>query len=134
MKRIHEIAQKCKLFFRFLERSDIYTALILVLVGFGGFGLGRLSLTEESRIPPQIRYNFAGVGETFTVSPDSSLDPSPYSLNPSPLVASKNGTKYYYPWCGGVSRISPANLVSFPSEEDAKAKGYTPASNCKGLK
>jgi hypothetical protein len=50
------------------------------------------------------------------------------------IVASKNGTKYYYSWCGGASRISEKNKITFSSIEEARSLGYTPASNCKGLK
>ena len=48
-------------------------------------------------------------------------------------VASKNGTKYYLPWCGGVKNIKEENKVWFSSKEEAEAKGYGPAANCKGL-
>jgi hypothetical protein len=50
------------------------------------------------------------------------------------VVASKNGTKYHYPWCTGAKQISEKNLIKFSSIAEARAKGYTPASNCKGLK
>ena len=48
------------------------------------------------------------------------------------LMGSRNGTKYYFPWCG--SNIAEKNKIWFNSEEEAKAKGYEPAANCKGLK
>lgn len=48
-------------------------------------------------------------------------------------VGSKSGTRYYLPWCGGVKNIKPENLVYFASKEEAEAKGYTPAKNCKGI-
>jgi hypothetical protein len=49
------------------------------------------------------------------------------------LVASKSGTKVYYVWCSGVSRIKPENKVYFDTVEEALNKGYKPASNCPGL-
>lgn len=48
-------------------------------------------------------------------------------------VASKNGTRYYLPWCGGVSRIKEENRVWFQTKEEAEARGLTPAKNCPGL-
>lgn len=51
----------------------------------------------------------------------------------SPVVASKNGMKYYAPDCPGVNRISIDNKVWFASADAARAQGYTPASNCDGL-
>jgi hypothetical protein len=50
------------------------------------------------------------------------------------LVASKNGTKYYFPWCAAASKIAEGNKVWFNSEAEARAKGLQPAANCKGLK
>jgi hypothetical protein len=53
--------------------------------------------------------------------------------NGGQVVASKNGTKYHYPWCAGAKQIAEKNKISFPSIEAARAAGYTPAANCKGL-
>ncbi|HQU07789.1 MAG: hypothetical protein B7X04_00900 [Parcubacteria group bacterium 21-54-25] len=49
------------------------------------------------------------------------------------VVASKNGSRYYLPWCGGANRISTVNKVWFSSKKSAEAAGYTPAANCKGI-
>jgi hypothetical protein len=49
------------------------------------------------------------------------------------VVGSKNGTKYHYPWCAGAQTIKEENKIFFASIEEARAKGYTPAANCKGL-
>ena len=49
------------------------------------------------------------------------------------LVGSTGGTKYHFPWCSGAKTISEANKIYFASKADAESKGYTPASNCKGL-
>ena len=49
-------------------------------------------------------------------------------------VASKNGTKYHFPWCSGAKSISEVNKIWFNSVEEARASGYAPAANCKGLK
>lgn len=48
-------------------------------------------------------------------------------------VASKNGSAYYLPWCGGVSRIKEENKVWFATKEEAEANGYRPAKTCKGI-
>ncbi len=49
------------------------------------------------------------------------------------VVASKSGTKYYFPWCGTVKRIKEENKIWFPNREAAEAAGYEPAANCKGM-
>lgn len=46
------------------------------------------------------------------------------------IVASKNGTKYYFIWCGGVGRINEENKVYFSTEAEAKESGYELAVNC----
>jgi len=52
---------------------------------------------------------------------------------PEVVVASRAGTKYYLPTCAGVDKISDDNKVWFATAELARAQGYEPASNCKGL-
>ena len=48
-------------------------------------------------------------------------------------VGSRSGHSYYLPTCSGVKRIKDANKVWFQSAEEAKGKGYKPATTCKGL-
>lgn len=48
------------------------------------------------------------------------------------IVASRNGTKYYYPWCSGVGRIKEENKVWFGNVAEAEGAGYTKAANCPG--
>ena len=48
-------------------------------------------------------------------------------------VASKNGTKYYFTWCSGVSRIKEENKVYFDTKEDAIKRGFEPSKTCPGL-
>ena len=59
--------------------------------------------------------------------------PTPVMNAGGQYVASKNGERYYLPWCGGVSRINEENKVWFASKAEAEAAGYTPAANCKGI-
>ena len=100
--------------------ADVALFLIIMLVGVGSFGLGRLSVTSEEN-----------GGITMSQAPTSS---APTPLPPGGLfVASRNGSVYYYLWCGGAKNINPSNLVWFSSEEKAKAAGLKPAANCKGL-
>lgn len=52
------------------------------------------------------------------------------AAKPGQVVASRNGTRYYYPSCSGVSRIASANIVAFASASAAEAAGYTLAAGC----
>ena len=50
--------------------------------------------------------------------------------NNKTIFASKNGTKYYFPWCSGSSRVKLENRVYYESEESAKKSGKTVAAGC----
>ena len=146
-----------------LNTREIYTILLIIAVGAGSFGLGRLSKLDEGKSPIRIE-------QSITAQTASALSSSPPQVrrgadlpaeaparvqraggsaqagggvggasSPSPvgggqLVASKTGAKYHFPWCSGAQRISETNKVWFDSVEEARKAGYTPASNCKGLK
>lgn len=99
--------------------GDVFVVIIILLVGFGAFGLGRLSNSEEYR--PPIR-----------MFEREQIDTAPMRIG-GKIVASKKGSKYHFPWCPGARAMSESNKVWFDSEEAARAAGYTPAGNCKGL-
>jgi len=103
--------------------SEWIVILIVILVGFGGFALGRLSGLQNAQNTVQ------------TASASGSLESSEVSEKApgGQFVASRNGTKYHFPWCGGAGQIAERNKIWFDSVEEARRAGYTPASNCKGL-
>jgi hypothetical protein len=126
-------------------KGDFYIALLIFLVGTASYGLGKISGYERNKTPISVLKTkdaiYATVLSSQTNSTDSSngiqianhnisADTSSKGL----VVASKSGTKYYYPWCTGVARIKEENKVWFNTIDEAKAKGLTPASNCTGLK
>ena len=109
------------------NEKDIFLAIIIAFVALFGFGFGRLSKIEETRAPVKIENLSASVSEIgFCVAPAAETWFQKF-------VASKNGDKYHFPWCAGAKRIKEANKIWFATQEEAKANGYSPASNCKGL-
>lgn len=94
--------------------------VVVFLVAFSSFGLGRLSAGEA-------------------VKPAVSVSAAPLEAEPQGMavgglvVASRSGTSYHFPWCSGAAQIKPENRVWFASEEAAKAAGYAPSKSCKGL-
>ncbi|MDO8561749.1 MAG: Ada metal-binding domain-containing protein [bacterium] len=93
---------------------------IVFLIGFASFGLGRLSVLESVRAPVSIT-NAPTIAE-------------PRGMNIGGLiVASRTGSAYHFPWCASAAKIIPQNQIWFASEEKARAAGYSPAKNCKGL-
>lgn len=93
---------------------------IVFLVALASFGLGRLSVLEAVRPPVSI-----------TQAPSVAKPRGMYMGGQ--YVAARTGTVYYYPWCGGAQKITPENQVWFQNEAAARAAGYKPAKNCKGL-
>ncbi len=108
--------------------------LVVVLVGVGAFGLGRLSALPAHKGVLQIYApGPAAAGEAARVLATPSQAPTrpPIDKNqPKNFVASKNGTKYYAPGCPGAARIKAENQVWFGTPEAAEAAGYTLAANC----
>lgn len=157
---IHEFEQKIKLYLNDIKdrlygqekglkiKDDLYIVIMIMLVGTASFGLGKISSYEKDKKPISIlktqEYMLATVWDGASSVSNTKINDTPNTAaNVSPnqqtrasgeVVASKSGTKYYYPWCTGVSRIKEENKVWFNSIEDARLVGLTPATNCAGLK
>lgn len=128
---------------RFLARipEDALILLVILLSATGSFGLGVLAgmdMREHSGNGLWIEERPVS-GEAAALLGAQAAQkgievPVGEPIAPGgQYVGSKSGSRYYLPWCGGVKNIKPENLVYFASKEEAEAKGYTPAKNCKGL-
>jgi hypothetical protein len=94
--------------------------LVVFLVAFSSFGLGRLSATESARPAVSVR--------------QAPVEAEPRGMAVGGLlVASRSGSVYHYPWCAGASQIKEENRIWFANEEAERKVGYTPSKNCKGL-
>lgn len=131
--------------------DGVLTILIVVLASTGSFGLGYLSGKESGGEGVVIQEPFVSeankgqatgevAGNTFVSLPVTSVKKSaPKTIEPQTVtsggqyVASKNGTKYHFPWCPGAKAMNEENKIYFNSKEAAEAAGFTPAANCKGL-
>ena len=113
-------------------KNQVFIAGLLILIGIASFGLGKLSGIQSRRVPLKIESEFGIFGSTTLGSNNQSSGSD--NLQDGEVVASKNGTKYHFPWCSGALSISSANKIIFKSAEEARLAGYLPASNCKGLK
>ena len=109
---------------------------MVVLVGAGAFGLGRLS-AEPPAPALRVLYPDAPAAEPFSstaaVAGAAPAKPSAQAAGQGAYVASKNGSKYYLPSCSGANRIKEENKVYFATKADAVAAGYGPAAACPGL-
>ena len=125
--------------------KDVFMFLLICLVGVGAFLLGRMGSMEASRkaelkiVQTDVSWegesSFRPVGNAVPSAGEKVLsgDVTAVANIQGMYVGSRNGTAYYLPWCGGVKLIHEENKVWFVSKEDAQAKGYKPAGNCKGI-
>lgn len=109
--------------------QDYFILILIILVAFASFGLGRLSTIKKQEDMPIV---FERSLPAAALGAQNTLSETPQTQSGS-LVASKNGTKYHFPWCSGAQRIKKENEIWFDSSESARKAGYTPAANCKGL-
>ena len=107
------------------NRNDLFIAAIIFFTGLSGFGLGRLSVDIKQNPP------------LFVVQPTSQESPETSSSGSDKtdkrVMASRNGTVYYYPSCSGAKRIKEENIIWFATKEAAASAGLKPATNCSGL-
>ena len=115
---------------------DFFTAIVIIFVAFAGFGLGRLSALEGKKTPVLIERNLSLLpsSDEAVFNKNLTSGKTVQNLSSKAFVAAKSGTRYYFPWCGGVSRIKEENKIWFASEAEARKAGFTPAANCAGLK
>lgn len=134
---INDLAEKVKPF---------YTLFLCIVIASIFFALGLLSATEEKHTPirviqPENNQPASAISEASSMSnvgengQTGNADAIPTANDSGgQVVGSRNGTKYFFPWCGSAKMIKPENLVTFTSVEAARQAGYSPAGNCKGLK
>ncbi|TSC63170.1 MAG: hypothetical protein Athens041674_313 [Parcubacteria group bacterium Athens0416_74] len=118
-QNIQEFVAKCKAILDLgVGEWGLFLALTLVILA--SFGLGRLSALVDAK--PLV--------ELHTASLEAGQEGM---ATGGQYVASRTGSTYYFPWCAGAQKIAPASERWFATEEAAKAAGYRPAKNCKGL-
>lgn len=105
-----------------IDRVTLMCLCVIVLVGFGSFGLGRLSVSnvEDEKVLNRQDSNASLIEKEIG---DSSFKERMY-------VASKNGKLYYTKGCSGAKRIAQKNEVWFATKEDAEQAGYSFSASC----
>lgn len=115
------------------NKSDLYIAAIIFLVGMASFGLGRLSVLWPKKEPITITNGQLPVTDNSISKKASGEEASVSAAVEGKYVASKSGAAYHYPWCQGALKIKEANKIWFQTKEEAEKAGYKPAGNCEGL-
>lgn len=122
MNKYIEKQEKIK---RFANAEPWITILIIFFIGLSSFGFGRFSVSKNNE-PISIEY--ASTNED--IKNEKMTQSNDIFSKSNKIIASKNGTKYYYQNCSGISKIKNENKIFFASEKEAESKGYSLAANC----
>ncbi len=115
---------------------NTFTCLcIIVLVGLGSFGLGRISVikneSDSGILIKDESINIKKIDEINNKKVEGKTELNLQNMKEKKYIASKNGKLYYSIGCSGAKRIKPANEVWFATNYDAEKSGYILASSCK---
>ena len=127
--------EKIKYFISSEQGKDILTILIIILVGFGSFGLGRLSKNnpketfklENSDISANVLKSIESP-KLSNFKPNISQK-NEVSINKN-FFASSRGKKYYPVGCSAGNSLSEANKIWFSTGEEAQQAGYELSKSC----
>lgn len=115
-----------------LRKADAFVVpLIIIFVGVGSFGLGRLSAMDEFRGTLAVQGAEPAQTQKFVSQPAAAAAAA--GVAEEKFVASRSGSKYYLPTCAGAKSIKEENKIWFMTAQEAQDRGYEPAANCKGL-
>jgi hypothetical protein len=142
--------EKIKLIIESKPGKDILSVIILILVGVGSFGLGRLSnssekndlIIEKGELPilqasvvdaalsPAHSTSINApksvpIGENKPLATKSSVAPK------KAYFASNRGSKYYHIGCTGGKTLKEENKIWFSTKEEAESSGYELSSSCR---
>jgi hypothetical protein len=123
---INHLMQKIKYFIESNTGKDILTVLIIILVGLGSFGLGRLSKNAPNN-GLKVLYQ----GEEVSMEKPVSNIITTQKSTVKGFFASSKGSKYYSLGCSAGKTIKQENRVYFDTKEQAEKAGYALSTSCK---
>jgi|SRR3989344_1740054 len=115
------------------QGKDILTVLIIILVGLGSFGLGRLSKTAQNE---GLRMEYLGqdLSGSLIEAPGSVLglqNQTGADIDNKKFFASSRGKKYYPIGCSAGKSIKQSNRIYFETREAAETQGYELSTSCR---
>ncbi len=125
---IRRFVENSNRFKRFIQQNDVFVILVLCMVSITSFTLGMMYEREKVTALPSI--TTAPLTLTPITPQVAATAVQSVTSSNGKIIASKNGTRYYFSWCSGVSRIAVKNRVFFDTEAEAQAKGYSKAKGC----
>lgn len=124
--------EKIKLFIESDRGKDILTVIIVILVGLGSFGLGRLSKNNPAG-GLKIEYRDQGASGITTTEFNQNtplIKKESIDTTGKNFFASSRGTKYYPLGCSAGKTIKQENRVYFDTALEAEKAGYTLSTSC----
>ena len=118
--------QKIKQFLENETGKDVLIVIIVILVGLGSFGLGRLSKKAQNE---GLRVEYTNEGASVINSLNTSENDLKQTSNA--FFASSKGTKYYSVTCSAGKTIKQENRIYFNTREEAEGAGYELSSSCR---
>ena len=152
---IRNIIEKIK-----LNQDSLFLVAAIMLVGFIGFGLGRLSakyqtpslninstLINTADLSKIVTQDEVKIKQSVKSLPTKSINDQASLLNNVPLepnstsrevvlqkvVGNKQSKIYHLENCPGALKMKEENKIYFNSAGEAQKAGYRPAGNCAGL-
>lgn len=115
-------------FLSFIDSFLIFVSIFLLVLGFYQY----IEFDRFININKDIIFNGSNI-IAFDSFQKNKLEIEDIGNNDSlgKVMASKNGSKYYFSNCGGLSRIKIENMVYFSSEQNAINKGLEKSKTCK---
>jgi len=109
------------------QGKDIFMVIIVILVGLGSFGLGRLSKNSQN---PGIKIEYPDPIENQESNVISAVTDVGRPTSGKTFFASNRGTKYYSFGCSAGKTIKQENRIYFNTREEAEKAGYELSSSC----
>ena len=106
--------------------KDILTVAIVIIVGLGSFGLGRLSTEPSNPSPQTVEADQVNTQGANVVSSKQ----TPVNTTGKNFFASSRGKKYYPLNCAAGKSIKTENRVYFVTASDAEKAGYSLSASC----
>ncbi len=134
---LHDSLEKIKQFLESDQGKDVTIVTIIIFVGFGSFGLGRLSKKEPNQ-SLKIEYNGLSAGGEVLKDQNQGFGPengiltqNSFRSTVNNFFASSRGTKYYTLSCSSGKTIKEKNRIYFESGAEAEKAGYVLSSSCR---
>lgn len=106
--------------------SNLAIVGLFFFVSFASFYIG----TEYSKrqvVETEVPF-VVSVNEEIRQKWFSNIKENPY------VLASKSGSKYYFPWCNEIENLKPENIITFANENLAIEAGYELGGACLSFK